>query len=74
MSLFARIVRKEDVEYSGSVAHIDGSEATEYNNLQRISRPYGNGHGDWTETLVLTHKNGEQEKVRGHLVESGREE
>jgi len=74
MSLFARIVKKEDIDYSGSAAHIDGEKATEYTNLQRIGRPYGNAHGDWTETFVLIYKDGSEERVRGHLVESGVDE
>ena len=74
MSRYARIVKKEDIDYSGSTATIRNEKATEYTNLRRIALPYGNGHADWTETIVLTYMNGEQEKVRGHLVETGGEE
>lgn len=74
MSRYAKIVHKEDIDYSGSVAVIDSDEATEYTNLKSISYPANNGHGDWTETVVLTYLDGSTERVRGNVVETGVDE
>jgi len=68
---YADIVLKDDIDYSGSIVVIDKDNATRYEPLQSIRHPVNNGHGDYTETVVLTFANGETEHVRGNIVSTG---
>jgi hypothetical protein len=71
MSRYIEIVHPEDIDRSGGFALIDGDEATRYEPLERVEYPANNGHGDWTETVMLVYTDGTTEKVRGHVTGSG---
>lgn len=68
---YIEIVAPEDIEHANGVAEIDSKYAERYEPLRRIAYPWNNGHGDWTETVVLTYMDGSTERVRGHVVSDG---
>jgi len=71
MSRYVDVVAKGDIDYDGGGATINGDDATRYAPLKSIAYPANNGHGDWTETIVVTYTDGTQERIRGHVTDSG---
>jgi len=71
MSKYVDVVLKDDIDHNGGVAVINGDCATRFAPLKSIAYPANNGHGDWTETIVVTYTDGTQERIRGHVTDSG---
>lgn len=71
MSRYIEIVPKEAFGQAGDAVSISANDAERYGPLRRIAYQAQNGHGDWTETVVLTYMDGSTERVRGYVVATG---
>jgi len=74
MTVYLRIIKSEDVEWTGEYNNCLEGEITEYTDLERISRPWRNGTGNRREERIeITHEDGTTEIVEGAYMSSGLE-
>jgi hypothetical protein len=70
---YLRIIKSDDMRWTGSHGNVLEGEITEYNDLREIIRPNKNGTGRRQERVVLKHNDGTTQTVTGHIVGSGSE-
>jgi len=74
MTYYLKIIKSEDMEWTGKYGRCLDGEITEYNGLRQITRPYNNAAEEGGEKIILTYQNGSTETVTGHYIGSGQEE